>query len=210
MSKIYGGEDDLLEVVQDLMKTLRTLKNSSKLRRVSGYAASLRNDTRWNSVHQSWKRHLLLAPMLYCDNFNDDVTDLLPSVPQHRRIAQVTSALAKCNEVSLVLQKSSADHYVVRCMFDKLIENFLDMEQFLGANAAITTDPIFERAAVKIQSQQENTLTVAEARTVKGYLLAAHKDDGSSGDDDIGESRGLAVDCERSCGKKGKEQQKSH
>ena len=49
----------------------------------------------------------------------------------------------------------------------------VDMEQCLGANAAITNDPIFERAVVKIQSPVENTLTVTEARTVKGYLLAA-------------------------------------
>ena len=82
-----------------------------------------------------------------------------------------------------MLQKSSAAHYVVRSMFDKLIVNFPHMEQYLGANAAITT----ERAVVKIQSQLEKTLTVAEARTVKGYLLAAHKDYDSSGDDDTGE-----------------------
>ena len=104
--------------------------------------------------------------MLYCDNFNDDVTDRLPFVPQHRRIAQVTSDLAKCNEVSLMMQKSSIYYYVVRCMFDNLIDNFPDMEQCLGVNAAITTVPILERAVVKIQSQLENTLTVAEARTV--------------------------------------------
>ena len=55
VSKLYEGEDDLLEVVQDQMQKLRTLKNSSKLRRVSDYTACLRNDTRWNSVHQSWK-----------------------------------------------------------------------------------------------------------------------------------------------------------
>ena len=48
-----------------------------------------------------------------------------------------------------MLQKSSVDHYVVRSMFDKLIENFPDMEQYLGANATITTDPLFERAVVK-------------------------------------------------------------
>ena len=79
-------------------------------------------------------------------------------------------------------------------MFVKLIENFPDMEQYLGANAAITTDPIFERAVVKIQSQLKNTLTVAEARTVKGHLLAAHnKDDDSSGDDDMGDTGGFAV-----------------
>ena len=95
VSKLYEGKDDLLEEVQDLMKKLGTLKNSSMLRRVSGYAACLRNGTRWNSVHQSWKRYLLLAPVLNFDNFNDDVTDLLPSVPQHRRIAQVTSYLTK-------------------------------------------------------------------------------------------------------------------
>ena len=127
--------------------------------------------------------------MLICDNFNDNVTDLLPSVPQ-----QVTSDLAKRNEVSLMLQKSSVHHYVVRCMFDKLIKNFPDIEQCLGANSAITTDPIFERAVVKIQSQLENTLTVAVARTVKGNLLAAHKDDDSSGDDDTGETRGFVGD----------------
>ena len=79
-------------------------------------------------------------------------------------------------------------------MFDKLIKNFSDTEQYLGANAAITTDPIFERAVVKIQSQLENTLIVAEARTVKGYLLAAHNDDDCSSDDDTGETRGFAVD----------------
>ena len=197
VSKLYEGEDDLLDVVQNLMKKLRTLKNSSRLRKVSGYAACLRNDTRWNSVHHSWKRYLLLSPVLTCDNFNDDVTDLLPSVPQHRRIAQVTSDLAKCNEVALMLQKSSVDHYVVRSMFDKLIENFPDMEQYLGANATITTDPLFERAVVKIQSQLENTLTVAESKTVKGYLLAAHKDDDSSGDDETGETGGFAVDIVR-------------
>ena len=44
-------------------------------------------------------------------------------------------------------------------MFDKLIENFPDTEQYLGASDAITTDPIFERAVVTIQSQLDNTLT---------------------------------------------------
>ena len=78
-------------------------------------------------------------------------------------------------------------------MFDKLIENSPDMEQYHGANATITTDPILERAVLKIQSQLENTLTVAEARTVKGYLLAAHKNDGSSNDDDMGETGGFIL-----------------
>ena len=70
-----------------------------------------------------------------------------------------------------MLQKSSVDHYVVRYMFDKLIENFPDMEQCLGANAAITTDPILERAAVKIQSQLENNLTVVAPifMAINGY-----------------------------------------
>ena len=188
VSKLYESEDDLLQVVQDLMKQLCILKNSSELRRVSGYAACFRNDTRWNSVHQSWQRYLLLTPVLNCDNFNDNVTYFLPSVPQHRRILQVTS-----DEVLFMLQKSSVDHYVVRCILDKLIENFPDMKKYVGANAGIITDPILKRAVVKIQSQLENTLTVVEARTIKDYLLAAHKDEDSSGDDDMGEIGGFAV-----------------
>ena len=78
-------------------------------------------------------------------------------------------------------------------MFDKLIENSPDTKQYLGANATITTDPIFERAVVKIQSRLENTLTVAVARTVKGYLLAANNDDDSSGDDDMRDIGGFDI-----------------
>jgi len=134
---------------------------------------------------------------LTCENFNEDVTDILPSAPQHRRISQMTVDLAKCNEVSLMLQKSSLDQYLVRSMFDKIIENFPGMENYLGANAAITTDPIFERAVVKIQSQLENTLTVAEARTVKGYLLAGADEDGNDSSDDQEEAGGFAMDIVR-------------
>ena len=49
---------------------------------------------------------------------------------------------------------------------------------------------------MQIQSQLENTLIDAEARTVKGYLHAAHNDDDSSGDDVMGEI-GFAVDVEK-------------
>ena len=50
-----------------------------------------------------------------------------------------------------IIQKDT-DHYVVLCMLDKLIiENFLDTKRYLGASAAITTDPIFKRAVAKIQ-----------------------------------------------------------
>ena len=96
-------------------------------------------------------------------------------------------------------------------MFDKLIiENIPDTEQYLDANTAITTGTIFERAVAealsKFLSQLENTLTVAEARTVKGYLLAAHKDDDSSGDDNMGETGGFAVDIVKAAvAKKGKD-----
>ena len=58
---------------------------------------------------------------------------------------------------------------------------------------------------MKIQSQLENTLIAAEAQTVKGYLFAAHNDDDSSGDDDMGEIRGFAVDIvEEAVAKKAK------
>ena len=75
-------------------------------------------------------------------------------------------------------------------MFDTLIENFPDMEQI----CCHYNWPNIRESCCKDSKPTGNTLTVAKARTVKSYLLAAQKDDHSSGGDNMGETGGFAVD----------------
>jgi hypothetical protein len=156
---------------------LRTLKNASKLRRLSELKAVIDQDTRWDSVYAMLVRYLELLPFLTVENFGVAFAELLPSYADNRKLSELAEELKNYRECSLALQSDAhlMNLYEVRGLFDKLCEKYPVVERTLGRRSQLIQDPVFENAVVKIQGGLESTLTPAEKNKVKHYLIEAEE-----------------------------------
>jgi hypothetical protein len=92
----------LLTKIDAIMVRLRTLKEASKLRDKTDYAAILRNSTRWSSTHDMVVRYLILQQFL--DVADAQLADVLLSPAEQFQVANLKTHLVKLNKVTLKLQ----------------------------------------------------------------------------------------------------------
>ena len=172
-SNYYDGHKVTVEQVDLLMSKLKTLKNSSKLRKKTKYRPTKRNVTRWSSTHKMLKKCLKIHPVLATCNFDNSVLSL---VPNHIMLSEITSMVKDDNDfesVSKSLQfegEKLVDMYATRKLFDGLISKYPECSDYLAPNSDIVHSPIFESAVCKVQGKLENTLDRDEKISLKRFL----------------------------------------
>ena len=173
-------------MVVKLMISLRSIKNRSKLFLRTNIAPELRNDTRWGSTYTMLQKYCELYPHLRYCGYDHDTLKLIPSVVHHNSIITLTKLLSDFQEVSKYLQTDDYEKVsmsTVRTIFDSLIEKYPFISSHLSKNADIVHSPYFDSAIVKIQNDEENSLTKTEKESVEFLLLPIATEDDEDADD---------------------------
>ena len=138
---------DLVAQVDDLMKSVNTLKNRPRLSALTPLCPEIRNTTRWGSTFLMLRKYLKLRPFLKKAAFDDDLKAKISAMSGvDKDFEKLTSILEEFNEVSVYLQKESSEVSlsIVRQLFDGLIAETPHLRQYLGSYADIVHDKCFE------------------------------------------------------------------
>lgn len=105
--------------VHNLMKSLRSLKNSSILQEFTNLSGITKNETRWCSIHNMLKRYLQIRKLPKI-NYDAQTLSLFPSAAMDQRIENLNQILSNINEISVVIQTANANLNLaaVRSIFD--------------------------------------------------------------------------------------------
>ena len=123
-------------------KEICHLKRKTKIRPV------LRNVTRWSSTFTMVQRYVDLLPFI--DREDEDLAPLLPGPQEDIEIKNILQTMIKLDSVTKKLQCEKVNLFDVRIIFDKIMEDFEEVEHFLGAgNGTLTHNPAFEKAIIK-------------------------------------------------------------
>ena len=94
----------LVTKVHMLMKELRTLKNSSKLRKTTHFHSERRNVTRWGFTHDMLNKYCKIQGVLSSCNFDEDAVAKIPIPRETQAIAELVKSGIKIESVSIALQ----------------------------------------------------------------------------------------------------------
>lgn len=181
----------LISKVDFLMKELSTLKNGSKLRKQTELLPQRRNVTRWSSVYNMLTKYLRLEPFLLKCNFNSEVIEKLLTPLELNELKEMIKTLLYVQKVTKTLQESGMDLHKTRALFDALLVRIPHLDTYLSDTAPIIHNRDFERAVTKVQSNDESSLTRAEANSIKHFLLSNTDD---MDNDDIDDSNSTEDD----------------
>ncbi|KAG3110568.1 hypothetical protein PI125_g9900 [Phytophthora idaei] len=98
-------------------------------------------------------------------------------------VSELLKELVKLDSVTVALQSESLTMSAVRDLFDHSISKYPVMKKYLSSNASIVSNPVFERALVKLQSGRKLTPTEKAAST---KLLASATEE-TAGKDESGD-----------------------
>ncbi len=138
------------------------LKIAAQLRELTSYCAVRENDTRWSSTFEMVQRFLKIQTQL------SGVVELLSLLPNHVEIAYLTNAfesLKKFDSVTLMLQREGMSFVESREIFDLFLKDFPAFAYYIGEDALIVENELFEKAVMKIArslplSEEQEALVV--------------------------------------------------
>jgi len=129
------------------MKKASTLKVAAKLRDLTSYVPVKENDTRWSSSFRMVDRFLKIQAELR------GVVDLLSLLPNHLEVdflARSFISMKKIDSITVMLQRKGMTFVKSREIFDLFLKDFSNFEHYLGDDANIVTDSVFENSVVQI------------------------------------------------------------
>ena len=101
----YRSHERVLDKINGLMKTLRTLKQAGKLRRSTDLSPIIRNVTRWTSTFAMMSRYLELEPFL--DQNDEAIVDNILGPRDKQQLASLVANSRLFEAVTEKLQKES-------------------------------------------------------------------------------------------------------
>jgi hypothetical protein len=152
---------DLLNDINALMKKLKNLIPSAKLRKFTALRPKCSNATRWSSTYEMLKRYKELEAYLPMLNVRE-IDDLMPSGRNLRDIDLLLTLMYDFQSVTKALQEEAMTMLDVRCLFDEVMGTFNGTDDRLGVQASIIHDRTFENAIQKILRGEEKQLSVEE------------------------------------------------
>jgi len=129
------------------MKKASTLKVSAQLRKLTTLQTVKDNDTRWTSVFDMTTRFFRIQKEL---SAIQDLHPLLPTLVEVDVLEKCYVHLKKFHQINMMLQKEAISFVRVREIFDTVMDDYPELGGHLAANAAIVSNPTFERAVSKI------------------------------------------------------------
>ncbi|KAH9102731.1 hypothetical protein AeMF1_020740 [Aphanomyces euteiches] len=168
---ILREKEEIVNLVNDLMRKLKTIILSAKLRRLTNLSPKTRNATRWSSTYAMFQRYMDIKGFL---RFLDDreVESMLPTVSQDREISDLLETLDDLNSATVALQDLEISLSDVRDIFDEAIETYPQAIVRLGENSEIVENVDFETAVVKILRGTTSSLSDGQKESV-GHLVVS-------------------------------------
>ncbi|KAH9118961.1 hypothetical protein LEN26_011855 [Aphanomyces euteiches] len=169
---ILREKEEIVNLVNDLMRKLKTIILSAKLRRLTNLSPKTRNATRWSSTYAMFQRYMDIKGFL---RFLDDheVESMFPTVSQDREISDLLETLDDLNSATVALQDSEISLSNVRDIFDEAIETYPQAIVRLGENSEIVENVDFGTAVVKILRGTTSSLSDGQKVNV-GRLVKAN------------------------------------
>jgi hypothetical protein len=146
-----------LSMVHNLMKKLETLKEAGRLRKKTDLCPVLRNKTRWSGTFRMVDRYIQLIKLGVFLNaqgvVHESLEEVVPGATATSRIRDLFKKLEDMESVNKMLQNGTISLWLVRKIFDDVIELYPFMGTYLKADADIvesTTSKPFEMGIVKV------------------------------------------------------------
>ncbi|KAG2787459.1 hypothetical protein Pcac1_g3045 [Phytophthora cactorum] len=182
-------ESDLsAQILSDFIAdTLSEFERRGCLVKVTGAHPKFKNETRWSSTMTMLKMCHKLIPCLRQMDTKDAAKcgtyKLMLTASEAMGVSELLKDLVKLDSVTVALQSESLTMSAVRDLFDHSISKYPVMKKYLSSNASIVSNPVFERALVKLQSGRKLTPTEKAAST---KLLASAIEE-TTGKDESGD-----------------------
>ena len=164
------ADSDLLDAIQAVMVSLRTLKSRAALREHTPLAPAMRNATRWSSTQAMLTRYLKIKDVI--TEIVDPSIQLSPVA--NKRAAALSAKMRDLDVLGKELQSQGLHMCVVRDLFDAGIERFPQLGTHCAATSDIVSDPDFESTVVALQRAQlqgaEVQLNDAQEQAVANLL----------------------------------------
>jgi hypothetical protein len=199
------GSRPVVNKLDQLMGSLKTLKNAARLRPLTKLRPERKNATRWYSLFHmlvKWKRIRQFVNAI--EDFEVSTSNLIPTHAENATLAVLLDVLRDFESVSQVLQRAGDETltlYQSRLLFDKLLDKYSTRYELsqLKANSELVTHPDFEKGIIKIQKglDERNKLTSREKNAVSRYLkiIAGASNNSLEVEDEIVENLGFADAC---------------
>ena len=153
-------EESIIKPIEKLMSKLASFKKWAILSRKTQLRPVLRNCTRWSSTFDMIERYLDYTEPNVLLNMEDTEIENLKSIidQQKSELTNLVSICKKLMSATLGLQRSDADLWTARRLFDQLIIDFPDQNfsKYLARDAPILTNSEFLDSVY--QMMQYNTL----------------------------------------------------
>ena len=140
MEQYLENEEDLISIVNELMKKLKMPKIAARLRYATKLSAKTNCLTRWSSTWEMPSRFLKIEQFLDSGEF-EEIEDYLISTREVKKIQKLSEKLSDLNSITKELQKEVINLSTVRALFDSAMEDFDLSEHYLSSNADIILDP---------------------------------------------------------------------
>lgn len=111
-----------------------------------------------------------------------EVTDLIPTMREQRKIDQLTTLFEDLDSVTKSLQRSNITCSQVRTLFDGVVSEYPSTASRLSSTARIVHSLLFESAIVKLQEQRFAELSSQETSAVAA-LKKQHTTNGTNSED---------------------------
>lgn len=155
------GFQGVLDDIHKLMIELRKLKNAAKLRSLTDLCAVKNNETRWSSKYDMAKRYLRIESKV---KEIEAVEELVLTPSKRRLLDELMGHLKKFQSITKCLQRKGVSAKEVRLVFDAIIDDYPEMDEYLDSNANIVNNPDFENGLFKIMSKEIASMSSAEKR----------------------------------------------
>ncbi|KAH9132292.1 hypothetical protein AeRB84_021278 [Aphanomyces euteiches] len=119
---ILTDHEELVNLVNELMRKLRHVVPAAKLRRLTPLKAKMKNSTRWSSTNHMLQRYVEIKPFVMMIG-GREIDALLPSVGQDRLIDDLLLVLKDLDTATLALQGEEMSLLDVRNLFDDAMDD---------------------------------------------------------------------------------------
>ena len=195
----------LVAKTDKLMVALGSLKNAGKLRLVSSKKPRRINGVRWSAQLGTMLREKELRDDLPTAAFPREVRELFLNHAEQVDADELVKDLKTFEKVNKALQGQGKTKETPRLtvaqsrqVLDRLIARFPGHTfTKINATSSLVTHPTWEKAIIKLQNNQEDSLTTAEKNEVKIYRLPDAPPEVEPADDDDGFDVGSILESQQ-------------
>lgn len=160
---------NLLNRVHQLMVKLRTLKNSALLREHTNLRPKLLCTTRWTGAFKMVSRYFELKSFVQEIVEEANLVDHMLIPTEERQLQDLLIKMKDLWSVMMKLQDSKIQLHQVRILFNKIMDTYPTMTQYLAKDASIIHNPDFENGLVKLLTYKSNELSDEEKDAIQMF-----------------------------------------